>query len=315
MSKPNGAFKRYLFNLLEIVRKTFSGRGLRKIGLIGKIYNFLFSYFKPEYFKIDGKKIYTDDLDILQLYRFKEYTHEDFVKTIIKKEVGVGDVFLDLGAHVGYYTAIASELVKPGGKVFAFEPDPHNFSRLTKTVQANSLLNVVLEQKAVADKTGSATFFLYGSTTNSMAPELYNLGGKTKSIKVATVSLDDYFAGRREKVNFIKMDIEGAEGLALLGMGGILKNNDLKVITEFTPVALRKLSRMEPMFYLQKFLDAGFYIYEIYPSTKSLNPLFYLAGGKVKLEFNAVKEIIERCTPKVECSCFGTNIFCVKREL
>jgi len=302
--------KKRFFKFLEIVRRTFSGFGLRKIGFIGWIYDYLFSHSKPEYFEIDGRKIYTDKLDILQLYRSKEYTYEDFINEVVRKEIKEGSVFLDLGAHVGFYTSMAAEAVGPNGKVFAFEPDPSNLEALKKTMAANGYKNVILEQKAVSDKVGTATFFLYGSTNNSMAPNLYDR--KADTLTVETISMDEYFSHRPEKIDFIKMDIEGAEGLALRGMRHIFeKNKKLKMMTEFAPVAIKKLSNMEPIDFLKELLEI-FDVFEINTEQKALIPIFEMVNGKRVLNMKKANELIEEYTPKTDGECFGTNFLCVK---
>ena len=65
-----------------------------------------------------------------------------------------GDVVVDLGANVGYYTILRGKLVGEIGRVYAFEPDPVGFEILRRNVRLNGLHNVVLEQKAVSSKPG-----------------------------------------------------------------------------------------------------------------------------------------------------------------
>src|SRR3989304_1382083 len=69
-----------------------------------------------------------------------------------------GAVVYDIGAHVGYYTLLASVLCGPSGKVFAFEPSPRNLSRLRWHVSANGCRNVIVFDNALSDRVGSANF-------------------------------------------------------------------------------------------------------------------------------------------------------------
>jgi len=295
--------------VLEVVRSLFSGWRLREIPLIASVYNFLFSRLKPEFIDFEGSKIYLDPLDVLLLYRNKG--HESFITEIFKEKIKEGDAVLDLGAHIGYYTMLAAKLVGPQGKVFAFEPDPTNFSLLRKSAVANCYDNITLEQRGVADTEGVAKLFLYSSTENSIAPELYRGFEHIPFVEISLVGLDEYFKNANLKVSFIKMDVEGAEGLALQGMKQVISQNPhLTLITEFAPAALRKVSRMEPLEYAQALLDAGFKIYEIQAEARVLVPLFERNGLSLVLNHKMVEALVEKLTP--ETGCFGTNFLCLR---
>jgi len=148
-----------------------------------------------------------------------------------------GMTFVDVGAHIGYYSLLSSRKVGPTGRVFAFEPDPRNYALLTANISANNCTNVVSVQKAVADYTGKGRLFL---STSSVSHSLYkdNSVPISSIIEVDVVSLDDYFRqlGWPSVVNVIKMDIEGAEIPALRGMKELSSRNpSLKLILEFRP--------------------------------------------------------------------------------
>jgi len=133
---------------------------------------------------------------------------------------------LDLGAHIGYYTLLAAKLVGPEGKVFAFEAAPENFYFLKRNVELNQYHNINLIQKAVSDKTGEATFYLDSeSWGHSLAP----LVKSKKSITVSTISLDDFLQDDIV-VDFVKINIEGAEGRAINGMNRLLRKGNTKYI-------------------------------------------------------------------------------------
>jgi len=183
-------------------------------------------------------------------------TWEPSMVRVLKREIRRGDVVLDVGAHIGYYTLIAAKLVGREGHVFAFEPDSSNFSLLTKNIQANHLKNVTLIQKAVSNRTGKIKLHL--SEKDSLFHSVvYEEVGK-QTIEVDTVCLDDYFRNCERKVNFIKMDIEGAEPLAIEGMRTLLEKSDnLKIVMEFNPFALRRAG-IVPESHLESMLSYGF---------------------------------------------------------
>lgn len=128
-----------------------------------------------------------------------------------------GDVVLDLGANVGFYTILASRLVGPQGKVFAFEPLHRNLTYLSRHLRLNQCTNVTILEVAVCDHVGTARF-RPGETAQGGAIS------ETGEIQVATTSLDAlYQSGAIPAPHIIKMDIEGAEADVLVGGSEVLQ--------------------------------------------------------------------------------------------
>jgi len=147
------------------------------------------------------------------------------------------------------------------GKVFAFEPEPTNFSLLAKNVEINGYKNVVLIKKAVSNKTGKIK--LYISEIGSKDHKIYDLNSGRHFIEIESIRLDDYFKDYDGKIDLIKMDIQGAEPSAIQGMAGLLnKNKDVKIITEFAPSLIKK-SGAKPEEYLKALMEHGFKLYDI----------------------------------------------------
>lgn len=148
-----------------------------------------------------------------------------------------GDTFVDVGAHVGYYTLIAAKVVGDEGRVFAFEPDPTNFSILERNVRLNGFANVTIERKAVSDSSGERNLYL--STKNSGDHRLCQTDEKRAAVGVETVALDEYFRGKARRVDFVKVDTQGAELLVLAGMRTTLHMNPrARLLLEFWPHGL-----------------------------------------------------------------------------
>ena len=137
---------------------------------------------------------------------------------------------------IGYYTVIGSQAVGPGGRVFAFEPDPTSFGFMKKSVLANKYENVVIEMKALSDKPG--TLKLYLSEENRGDHRIYQTGDRD-FIEVESVTLDTYLEAHPGRVDFIKIDTQGAEVVILEGMHETLGSNPkLKLAIEFWPHGL-----------------------------------------------------------------------------
>jgi FkbM family methyltransferase len=128
----------------------------------------------------------------------------------IANELRPGDVFYDLGANVGVYTLLAARLLI-AGKVYAFEPLPKNIEYLRKHLKLNRVSNVELLELAVCDFVGIASF------EEGDNRSVGHLGGGS-STRVHTATLDSLLQqGEIVPPNLIKIDIEGAELLALSG--------------------------------------------------------------------------------------------------
>jgi len=179
---------------------------------------------------------------------------------LVKKEIKNGDVVLDLGAHIGYYTLIFAKLVGDEGRVIAFEPDPSNFALLKKNVEINGFKNVELVNKAVSNQTGPARLYL--SKHSAVAHRIYDVNDGCKSIEIEAIRLDEYFINYKGRVDFIKMDIQGAEGAAIQGMKGLLKNNDLKLVMEYSQKRAVHFG-MSSQEYIKLLGEYGFKIFDI----------------------------------------------------
>jgi FkbM family methyltransferase len=127
------------------------------------------------------------------------------------KEVFRGAVVYDVGAHVGFYTLLASELVGPGGRVIAFEPLPRNLHYLHKHLILNQCSNVTVIDAAVLDTKRLVRFAEGPNSSMGFVSERGRL-------EVKAVSLDELFVkGEIPKPDVIKIDIEGGEYHALSG--------------------------------------------------------------------------------------------------
>jgi FkbM family methyltransferase len=127
--------------------------------------------------------------------------------------VGAGDVVIDCGANQGIYSCAFAALVGPKGRVLAFEPQPYAVEALRNNLALNGFRQVTVEQAAVSDREGDAALDLScGSTPASIVHDL----GRTKVMRVRTTSLATAGAAL-DRLNLIKMDIEGAEYDALMG--------------------------------------------------------------------------------------------------
>ncbi len=281
----------------QILTKLFIKKCLNKVNGygIGKHYPFKFfiPFLKSNYTEIQGHKMFLDSKDPLNLSisRIFEEFDTDLVKKVIKK----GDIVLDLGANIGYYTLIFAKLVGESGKVYAFEPDPDNFRLLKKNIRINGYKNVILVNKAVSNKAVKTKLYISEIYTASHA--IFDTGERRKSIEVDTVRLDDYFNDFHGKIDFIKMDVEGAEGGVIQGFSNFLNNatNIIKILTEFSPFLL-KSSDVEAKEFLNLLLKFKFKI-------------FTLNKNKKEIKVANVENLLKKYKPENRDY---VNLYCVK---
>jgi FkbM family methyltransferase len=143
-----------------------------------------------------------------------------------------GMCVLDIGAHHGLYTFLASKLVGSGGKVIAFEPSPRERRLLTRNLRLNSASNVRIEPYALGHEVSKADLYLVEGGEdgcNSLRPPA--VAATTRTVAVDVISLDHYLLNSSlNRVDFVKLDVEGAEREVLLGAVGLLSGSSRPVI-------------------------------------------------------------------------------------
>jgi FkbM family methyltransferase len=261
--------KRVTSRFIRFVRDTLQGTGISDLGPVRRVYVALARRLRDTSgmpVEVLGHRMYLDASDSLYLSVAGRY--ERRITELVQRIIQPGDTVIDIGAHIGYYTLIFARCVGPTGHVYAFEPDPSNYEILRKNVSLNGYSNVTFEQKAVSDR--SSTLNLYKSSRNTGDHRLYDSGDGREMVRVATTSLDERFDSL--SADLIKMDIQGAEGLALTGMKGLLRrSSSVKMITEFCPYVLC-LAGTDPQGYLQELVDVGFRLSLIGGTAKTTQP-------------------------------------------
>ena len=191
--------------------------------------------------KIDHFNMYVDKNDpgisatLMRPKFLRKWHREPDFMDIIEEEVNTGDVVFDLGANIGYVSMYLSKYVGETGKVYAVEPSPRNYEILKENIKLNNLNEIVhASNLAVSSETGTTELNISKeSNLNSFRKTKHTVD----TIEVETTSIDDFFADK-PALNFIKMDIEGAEVKALKGINTILDKLDrpFKVLMEVHPM-------------------------------------------------------------------------------
>src|SRR5687767_10087364 len=134
------------------------------------------------------------------LYKLFKLRQDAFEIGLLKQHVKPGSVVVDIGANIGFYATLLSEMVGPKGKVHCFEPDQKNFAYLREYV--NGLQNVIPSNKAVGPRTEKLK--IYTSKDLNVDHRTYEPEEFGRALEIDAISLDDYFEpGTR--VDLIKM--------------------------------------------------------------------------------------------------------------
>lgn len=218
-----------------------------------------------------SQRIMLEDFTAGRLYE-AETSH--FIGSILDE----GDTFIDIGAHVGYFSMLASHLVGPTGRVYSFEPEASNYAHLLEHIELNKATNLVPNFMAVGGAPGIAQFHV--NADNDGGHALWEVGRhpfneKTRSApttrRVFLTSLDHYFANREiGNLKAIKMDAEGAEHSILEGAQELIARTGVPfVISEVNRFGLESMGTTETRM-RAVMSDLGYETYLFQPGQLSL---------------------------------------------
>ncbi len=285
-----------LFNLYRIGKNLLSGKGLTKYSFIRKVKHYSLSNLQTDYAEVFGNKLFLSKKGLaLSISHYG--TYEELESKIMEEKIEMGNIVVDVGANIGLHTLNMARIVGNTGQVFAFEPDPSNFEILGKNVKINNYQNIILEKKAIGDKHGRTTLY------QSDHPGKHRIFPQTEQAKsqvqVELTNLDNYFdSDMIDKINFIKIDVEGLEFSVLKGMKNILKNSKkIKILFEFMP---------------ENTMEVGFTPIELLNYLTSNDFKLYCMDNKTKklLYVSNNEEIVKLCS--TTNNTISRNLFCEK---
>ncbi|MFA5792099.1 MAG: FkbM family methyltransferase [Candidatus Paceibacterota bacterium] len=155
---------------------------------------------------------------------------------ILKQNIKLGDIVLDIGGNIGFYSLLLARLVGVKGEVHVFEPDPVNYKHL----RMNTRKYPNIKTYNVAAGANTAIIKLYCSEYLNVDHQTYDSCENRNSIEVQCVSIDNYL-NHIIKVDFVKIDVQGFDYQVILGMKRIIAaSNNIKILGEFWPYGLKK---------------------------------------------------------------------------
>ena len=212
---------------------------------------------------------------------------EPVIQKILSRVLEKGNIYYDLGANFGIHGLLAAKKIAQSGHVYNFEPLPDNIDEINKNYELNNIYNFTNIKKAVSNVNGVANFNLGSHNTQG---SLSNDNVSNNSINVELITLDSFINEGNPFPNFIKMDIEGAEGDALEGYSMHIEKSFPNMIIELhNPEADKKVG---------DFLK--FYNYDVYR---------FNSFGKVKFE-----KIVRLDKPWPNPDGIWGSIFCINKR-
>lgn len=212
-----------------------------------------------------GQKMFVDTRDYsLAPHILLDGYWEMWITKFYEKILNEGMTVVEVGCNIGYYTLLEAAKIGASGKLYAFEANPDVFNTLFRNIEINGFLDRVTPvNKAVIDKSRKLKFHKlkhhHGSSSimeDKAYLELYV--DEVDRIEVDAISLDEYFADKDTKIDIIKMDAEGSEGLIFKGMRKLLqKSPDIKIICEFVPGVI-STTGIDPRQFLEELKGYGF---------------------------------------------------------
>jgi FkbM family methyltransferase len=208
-------------------------------------------------------------------------TYEPLVEAALRDVLRPGDVFVDVGANVGYFSVVAAPLVGAKGAVHGFEPNPRVAGLLRRSIARNGLSNVFVDERAVWSTTTRQGLRLErNSAVSFLEPEG---AASARDVEVGAVRLDDYLSAFPARVALVKMDVEGAELHGLKGMEARLRSDRPTLILEAQDWCLQRYGQDLPD--LLGYLTAlGYSAFDLYgkPIAEAEEARRRLAGEWVK---------------------------------
>jgi FkbM family methyltransferase len=194
-----------------------------------------------------GVSFFLDPRDLIPVTILRTGQWQPEIWDSLRPSLPAGGVFLDVGAHIGYFSIKAAPRIGPTGHVVSFEPNPETVALLRDNVEANRASNVTIEPIACTDREQTLTLYatsIANTGASSLARDNAKIwGGAPRAYQVRARPIDDVIRELNlSRVDAVKVDVEGAEVSVLRGAIGTLKRFHPKLVVE---VSRRQLASFQ----------------------------------------------------------------------
>jgi FkbM family methyltransferase len=203
----------------------------------------------------DGLEIAVDTADRSVSTPIIQGHYEEHLRPVLSDLLSKGDTFIDVGANVGLYSLLASRIVGAHGSVHAFEPNSENCRLILLSLRHNAMNNVTLWPVALGAESGHSLFTTALGSNGSLVADVEDRLLHSTAVVVPVVRLDDTIS---EKIDVMKIDVEGAESIVVQGARRLIEKHRPSVISEFSLEMLSRVSGNNGLDYLQYWEQLGY---------------------------------------------------------
>lgn len=207
---------------------------------------------------VNGAKIYIHANDPVIGRSVFANAYEPEVVRVFRDNVKARMSVVDVGANIGFYTMLSATLVGTSGQVLAVEPNLANVRLLEASRRLNGFENVMVAPMAASDRTG--VLALHAGESNGTTTQLENANDVLEANELVPCVSVDALLGKDQKIDFIKVDVEGAEALAIKGMRDVIHRCKPVIVSEFSPESLPTFSGCTGKEYLDMLIGMGYSI-------------------------------------------------------
>lgn len=232
----------------------FSRRGLQEARPLGD----------TELTRLEAFAIFTESNDAAVGHHVRHGQYEPDVTAVFRRFLRPGMCVLDIGANIGWFTMLSAHLVGAAGRVVAVEPNPRNARMIEASRRANRFDQVTVCQTAAGRAPGLLVLHrAHSNGTTSAVPD----GDAAALLEAETVGCvrAETLLPPGRRLDFLKIDVEGAEYLALQGCEGVLKRDRPVIVTEFSPSAMPGISGIDGPGYLAWLSGLGYRLSIVLP--------------------------------------------------
>ena len=181
---------------------------------------------------IHGLRFEADPFEWTQSELLRDGCTEPLTSRLYAKLLRPGDVYVDVGAHVGFHTLLARHFVREDGRLIAIEPQPYNCNKILANCRSNNFTNIFVYVAAAGDSEGAVALHAQSAAdTARLSLALDGVSDQAQLFQVPIRRLDSIFQERRiDRVRLLKIDVEGFELSVVNGLGERLQDIDHMVV-------------------------------------------------------------------------------------
>ncbi len=256
--------KKYLpNNIFTITKKIFNNtyNKIEEYIFLKRTANFTY----PKYINIDDKGVAFELLidpknGVLDKYLSINTKYERHITEQMHNHIKAGDIVLDIGANIGLHTILLAKITGNSGQVHAFEPIPSIYTQLEKSIEKNNIKNIRVEKFALGEKQEELDININLGCVASSSILDKDVSNMTTNIKIQVKALDSL---NLQKVDFIKLDVEGYEWNVIAGGMNTIKRYKPTIIFEYSPDYFRRAGNNDGNKILNFMIDNNYVMYDL----------------------------------------------------